>query len=186
MITGKVTKIGNVVIEMHENSSLIVEGELILNHNLPEGSHQECIVRLYENSKMIVKGSFLVNYGSVIQVFAGGELVLGSGCFNSNTVVGCNKKIHIGNGFLGGRNAVIYDSDFHKLWVNDEQNTMSSPVRIGNDVWFGINVTVLKGVTIGDGSVVGAGSIVTNDVLPGCLAVGTPARIIKENVRWEV
>jgi maltose O-acetyltransferase len=39
---------------------------------------------------------------------------------------------------------------------------------------------VLKGVTIGDGSVVGAGAIVTRNIPPACVAVGQPARVIRE------
>lgn len=48
-----------------------------------------------------------------------------------------------------------------------------------------MNVIILKGVTIGDGAIIGAGSVVTRDIPPRCLAVGNPARVIKENVEWE-
>ena len=41
---------------------------------------------------------------------------------------------------------------------------VSAPVKIGNNVWCGANVTVLKGVTIGDGAVIAAGSVVNRDV----------------------
>lgn len=54
-----------------------------------------------------------------------------------------------------------------------------APIVIEDFVWLGGNVTVLGGVTIGRGSVVGAGSIVTKDIPPNCLAVGTPARVIR-------
>ena len=50
---------------------------------------------------------------------------------------------------------------------------------IGNDVWVGAGVVVLKGVTIGDGAVIGAGAVVTKDVPPYAIAAGNPAQILR-------
>lgn len=50
---------------------------------------------------------------------------------------------------------------------------------IGNDVWIGCNVTVLRGVKIGNGAVIGANSVVTKDIPSYAIAVGSPAKIIK-------
>jgi acetyltransferase-like isoleucine patch superfamily enzyme len=47
-----------------------------------------------------------------------------------------------------------------------------------------MNVTILKGVHIGDGAIIAAGSVVTRDVPKHCLFGGVPARLIKENVSW--
>lgn len=51
--------------------------------------------------------------------------------------------------------------------------------KIGNDVWTGLNVTILGGVTIGDGAIVAAGSVVTKDVPPYAIVGGLPAKIIR-------
>jgi acetyltransferase-like isoleucine patch superfamily enzyme len=51
---------------------------------------------------------------------------------------------------------------------------------IEDDVWIGAGVTVVDGVTIGRGSVIGAGAVVTNDIPPYSIAVGTPAKPIKD------
>lgn len=53
------------------------------------------------------------------------------------------------------------------------------PIRIGDDVWLGANVTVLQGVTIGRGCVVGTGSVVTRDLPPFTVAAGVPAKVIR-------
>ncbi len=58
-------------------------------------------------------------------------------------------------------------------------------IRIGNHVWLGYGAVVLPGARIGSGSVVGAGSIVTGTIRNNVVAVGTPARQIREDVVWE-
>ena len=52
-------------------------------------------------------------------------------------------------------------------------------IVVGNDVWFGGNVVVLPGVTIGDDTIVGAGSVVTRDIPSGVVAAGNPCRVIR-------
>ena len=56
----------------------------------------------------------------------------------------------------------------------------ASKVRIGNDVWIGANVCILPGVTIGNNVIIGAGAVVNRDIPDNTMAVGVPARVIKE------
>jgi len=56
----------------------------------------------------------------------------------------------------------------------------AEPITIGDNVWLGGGVIVCPGVTIGDDSVIGAGAVVTRDVPPRSVAVGNPARVIKQ------
>jgi len=53
-------------------------------------------------------------------------------------------------------------------------------VNIGEWAWIGAHCVIVPGVTVGEHSVIGAGSIVTKDIPPYCVAVGTPAKVIKE------
>lgn len=55
-----------------------------------------------------------------------------------------------------------------------------SPITIGDNVWLGAGVIVIGGVTIGDNTVVGAGSVVTRDLPANVIAVGNPAKILRE------
>jgi acetyltransferase-like isoleucine patch superfamily enzyme len=53
------------------------------------------------------------------------------------------------------------------------------PVKIGDDCWIGGNVVILPGVTIGEGCTIGAGSVVTKDIPPFSVAVGSPCKVRK-------
>jgi maltose O-acetyltransferase len=58
----------------------------------------------------------------------------------------------------------------------------SKPVKIGNRCWIGANAMILPGVTIGDNVIIGAGSLVNKDIPSNTIAVGSPAKIIRENI----
>ena len=57
------------------------------------------------------------------------------------------------------------------------------PTRLGDNVWCGANVVVTSGVTIGDRCVIGANSVVTEDIPPGTVAAGAPARAVGKALR---
>jgi acetyltransferase-like isoleucine patch superfamily enzyme len=81
-----------------------------------------------------------------------------------------------------GANVAIMDTDWHSLDAEQRQAGtagLSTPVLIEDDVWLGINVTVLKGVTIGARTVVAAGSIVTRSLPADVIAAGQPARVVR-------
>ena len=57
---------------------------------------------------------------------------------------------------------------------------LARPVTIGSNVWIGAAAIVCPGVAVGDDSIIGAGSVVTRDVPAGVVAVGVPARVVRE------
>jgi maltose O-acetyltransferase len=59
-------------------------------------------------------------------------------------------------------------------------NFYSAPIRVGDGAWIGAYSILLGGVTVGDGAVVGAGSLVTKDIPANHLALGHPAKIVRE------
>ncbi|MES2893450.1 MAG: DapH/DapD/GlmU-related protein [Bacteroidota bacterium] len=89
--------------------------------------------------------------------------------------------IVIGENTLAGTSLTIFDSDFHDL--DPSRRTTGVPktagVRIGNNVFIGSNVTILKGVEIGDNTVIGSGSVVTRSIPGNVVAGGNPCRVIK-------
>ena len=88
--------------------------------------------------------------------------------------------ITIGKHVLIGPNVVVCTAG-HPLdkEVRRSKLEFGKPISIGDDVWIGAGAIILPGVKIGSGSVIGAGSIVTKDIPENCVAVGNPARVIK-------
>ena len=90
-------------------------------------------------------------------------------------------RVSIGERCLIGPHCMIMDTAFHEIDPDRRlERPVPDPISIGNNVWLGARVIVLPGVTIGDGSVVGIGSVVTTDIPPNTLAVGVPARVVRE------
>ena len=111
------------------------------------------------------------------------------------------RNIHVGDEFLANYNVTILDvaevriGDFVMIGPNTlistvnhpltplgrrQRHSLIKPVRIGNDVWIGGNVTILPGVTIGNNVVIAAGAVVTKDVPDNTLVGGVPAKVIRE------
>lgn len=100
--------------------------------------------------------------------------------------MGEENSITIGNDCMFSGKVEIWNSDTHLITDMDSNGiNPSKPINIGNHVWLGKDVKILKGVTIGNNSVVGMGSIVTKDIPDNSIAAGNPAIIIKNNIKWE-
>lgn len=137
--------------------------------------------------------AFDVYAGSRINVNDGAKLSLGSGYMNHECVIDCFSAISIGHGVVISERVVIRDADNHTIQsvatetaseqISAEKSS-TAPVVIQDHVWIGMNVMVLKGVTIGEGAVVAAGSLVNKDVPPHSLVAGVPAKVMKTNVSW--
>ncbi len=109
------------------------------------------------------------------------KITIGNGCGFSGTVIGAALSISIGNDVLCGANVTITDTDWHRLDHSEKApgSVLSSPVVIEESDRLGMNVTVLKGVSIGRGSVIAAGSVVVHDIPSGVIAGGNPAKLIR-------
>lgn len=101
--------------------------------------------------------------------------------------VGFNNNISIGENCLFADNIEVWASDTHSIFnENKEMINSEKSIHIMNNVWIGSHVIILKGVTIENNSVIGMGSIVTNNVKKNAISVGTPNRIIRENITWDL
>lgn len=107
---------------------------------------------------------------------------IGSGSFvNHGAYFMDGGTIRIGRNCFIGPFCGFYTAS-HPLKAS-ERNTgleKAQPIVLEDNVWLGGNVTILPGVTIGEGSVIGAKSLVTRDIPPHSLAVGSPCRVIRK------
>ena len=111
-------------------------------------------------------GKEQITRGNAVFRVEGGELIIGDKCFfNQNVSITCKKKIVIGDRCQIANNVVIVDHDH--AGSENWGSYVETPVTIGNDVWIGANVVIMRGTTIGDKAVIGAGSIVKGDVPAG-------------------
>ena len=99
-----------------------------------------------------------------------------------NYIQACN-GIELGKHILIGPNVGLisanHDVNDHSKWVK------SPPIRIGDNVWIGMNAVILPGVIIGDNVVVGAGAVVNIDIPSNAYALGSPCRIVLKKKQEE-
>ncbi len=100
---------------------------------------------------------------------------------NHNLVILDGNKVKFGDNVFVAPNCAFYTAG-HPLDYKERNKGLeyTKPIKVGNNVWIGGNVTVLPGVSIGDNVVIGAGSVVTKDIPSNVVAVGNPCRVIKE------
>lgn len=110
--------------------------------------------------------------------------------FNFNVTIQDDSWVTIGNNNNFGPGLYI-GTPLHPMLASERRKMelpngskrgfcYAKPVVIGDECWFGANVTICPGVIIGNGCVIGAGSVITRDVPDNCFAAGVPARVIRE------
>jgi len=142
----------------------------------------------------------IINRDCWIQVFAdgtnsgSGELVIKShSAIGMGATISAALRVTIGEYVLFARNVYVSDHGHAYLHINDpimrQGITCPMPVSIGDRSWLGQNVCVLPGASIGKHCVIGANSVVTSTIPDFSVAVGVPARVIKQynkiTEQWE-
>ncbi|MBQ6022983.1 MAG: sugar O-acetyltransferase [Clostridia bacterium] len=132
---------------------------------------------------VFIQGPVTFHYGCHTEI--------GDGCFiNFNFTVQDDAKVTVGERCNFGPNVTIV-TPMHPMIAAERRAVLgpdgkparlcwAKPVHIGNDCWFGANVVVCPGVSVGDGCVIGAGSVVTRDIPANSFAAGNPCRVIRE------
>lgn len=145
-----------------------------------------------------------VRIGNHVSCYAGCSFAIGKngtcsiGDFTlvNGALIMAEERIEIGSHCLISWNIGIADSDFHPIepaqrlidaqalapFFKDRPprpKLRTMPVIIADNVWIGMNATILKGVTIGENSVVAAGAVVTKSVPANVVVAGNPAVVVK-------
>lgn len=161
LIIAKTAYLNNVRIDIsgHNNSLIISEGV-----SFSEGG----FIRIQDNDNKIIIGR---NTKIINAFFSSADL---------------NTTIEIGEDCLFSNDIIIRSSDSHSLLnVDGKRINKGADVYIGNHVWICNGVRIMKGSKIGNNCVVGSNTIVSGqESHDNTLIVGSPARIIKENIDW--
>ncbi|MFS7245801.1 DapH/DapD/GlmU-related protein [Rahnella inusitata] len=178
--TSHTSKSSHLQIKFLESHAQIIIGE---NTNLTDS---EIILgkgaRLVVGSNSVLKGRLSI--GSYATVKIGDNLSVTHNLY-IRAVEG--KNVSIGNDCLIASDVTIRTNDGHPIYdtTSGVRINMSEDVVIGNHVWLGDEVAVLKGVSIGEGSIVAMRSVVTKNVESKVIAAGIPAKIVRFNCTWE-
>lgn len=124
-----------------------------------------------------------INHPTIFATEASGaEIIIGDGVGLSGSSIVAVEKVEIGKNTMLGANTNIYETDFHCMDAIERLNQKNileakhAPIYIGEQCWLASNVTVLKGVRIGDRAVIAAMSLVNKDVPDDLVVAGIPAK----------
>lgn len=122
----------------------------------------------------IIEQPFWCDYGYNIKI--GGNFYS-----NHNLVILDGAKVTFGDNVFVGPNCGFYTAG-HPINMKERNEGLeyAKPITVGDNVWFGGNVVIMPGVTIGNNTIIGAGSVVTKNIPNNVIAVGNPCKVIKE------
>ena len=97
-----------------------------------------------------------------------------------------SRRIIIGENCMFSNHITVRTSDSHPIYSihDNERINPAKDVIIGSNVWIAPDSKIMKGAVIGDNCIIGSNTIVNKGIPPYCLAVGMPAKIVKEGVYW--
>lgn len=150
---------------------------------------------MVKNGKNIIIGDdFFIGKDFLLASYFGGEVKIGNRVVAQERVrISAVESVIIGDDVLMGSDILITDNN-HGMDACDEKSYMeqkvsAKAVKIGNGCWIGEKCTILSGCTIGERSIIGANSVVTKSIPAYTIAVGIPAKPIKqwnfESKTWE-
>jgi len=128
--------------------------------------------------------SVLIDYKVYIRfpekVIIGDRVAINRGCQIYATYLQGGAEIIIEDNVALSPNVILFSAgqDYQTLKLGDKVGT----IKICKNSWIGGGAIILPGVEIGEGSIIGAGSIVTKNIPPYSIAIGSPARVIKKRV----
>ena len=131
-------------------------------------------ITINSGGELRIGKNFKMRDGAKIRIRKGAVCIIGNNSsMNSNNIIVCLDRIEIGNDVQFSPNVQIYDHD-HDYQVDGGVKAgkyMTSSVKIGNNVWLGANVVILRGTVTGDNCVVGAGCVIKGRYEAGSLII---------------
>ncbi len=126
--------------------------------------------------------------GNFVAEDGNSRIAIGDGTTMTTPTIVCSEagRVQLGRDCMVAMNTCIRNSDGHAIFdvPTGRRINPAADVTIGDHVWLGIRTLVLKGSRIGDGAIVGANALVSGEIPPASLAVGSPARAIRPSISW--
>lgn len=151
-------------------------------------NQQRATIVVKNDGKIVFHGSAIILGGTSLSV-QGAMLSLGDNFIcNTNCFISCvRKNITIGNDTIFGWNVVLNTSNGHPVFIDGRRSVLDDEITIGSHVWICSYANISKGVEIADGCIVAQNSLVLrNQLTSNALIAGNPAKIVKENVDWNL
>lgn len=149
------------------------------------GTGLSTLIKLEENSKLVIENEFVFGDGIKVVVSKGASLILqgkvseSASGITGNSVIMVNKYLAIGKDCIIAWDTFITDCDWHSFGEKRSQKD----TLIGDHVWIGVGVKILKGAIIGNDSVIGSNSVVLGGVYAAkSFITGIPGKIKQTNI----
>ena len=128
----------------------------------------------YYPEGLFLLSPFMCDYGTNIKM--GKNVFVNTNCY----IMDC-AEIEIGDNVFIGPFCGFYTASHPMTYAHrNSYEEKATPIKIGSNCWFGANVSVMPGVTIGSGCVIAAGSVVTRDIPDNSVAAGVPRKVVKK------
>ena len=139
------------------------------------------VFQINNKADLIVGRNIICRNFEIFHV-SSGKLILHDGVFvNNSCSFNCMERIEVGNGTMMGEGVRFYDHDHvYTAEKIEKWQWSTAPIRVGRDCWIGSNVTILKGVTIGDNTIIGAGCLIRNDIPANSVVYNDGNLVVKE------
>lgn len=178
------SSVQNNVINSHIDKKCIIDKETVIEYSqlygeITVGTRSWISHATLSGGKILIGKNTSIN--AHVNIFAEiNPVVIGNFCSIASHVVFQEYNHHFKSCSTYFMNFRVFNSD----WQNDVES--KGKIEVGSDVWIGTQSIILSGVKIGNGAVIGANSVVTSNIPPFAIAVGSPARVIKYRFSEEI
>lgn len=162
------------------NNSVVIEEGVKINH---------CNIRVKGNNIKVRIDKNVELTGCVASIFTGCSMSIGADTTmgNGEITVAEETSLSIGKDCMFAHGYEVRTSDMHPIYdlKTGQRLNYGAPINIGDHIWLGRDVVILKGVTVSNNVVIGIHSVVSKNIdSPNSIAIGSPARVIRNEVVW--
>lgn len=184
----------NVIINLHgKNNQVTIKTLKNIQENL--------VINIYGDDNIVNIGDKL--WSKNLYITIGNDGPCQGPCVATQTIIGndvsieglaintynSGSKVIIGNNCLFSTGIQLYNTDAHPIYDKSTMKIINKvkTLEIGNHVWIGAYVTILKNVFIGDDNIIGWGSVVSKSFKENNVAIaGNPGKVVKRNITWKI